>query len=186
MKTLLPTLLLTALLAPGCAVFQEKQEPLYKDVPTASTPDVPASALANAEPAPAPTPAKPVAVESPAPVKPPEPVVPAKPAPAKPVAVAEPAAPVVAEPVRETAPSRPTVTPDLSLRGKVAAYNAVGRFVVLSFHADRMPAIGQEFDVYRGDLKVGEVRITGPQREENTVGDLVGGDASAGDEVRAK
>lgn len=178
MKTLLTTLLLIALLAPGCALFKEKQEPLYKDVPEATAATVPASALAAAETAPAPAP---VVAEPVKPVEPPKPVVSVKP-----VAAAEPAPAVAAEPARVTAPSGTTITPDLSLRGKVAAYNAVGRFAVLSFQAGRMPAIGQVFGVFRGDLKVGEIRITGPQRDENTVGDLVNGDASAGDEVRAK
>lgn len=38
--------------------------------------------------------------------------------------------------------------------------------------------------VYRDGLKVGEVKITGPTRDNNTVGDLVSGVANKGDEVR--
>jgi hypothetical protein len=33
-------------------------------------------------------------------------------------------------------------------------------------------------------LKVGEVRVSGPQRDDNIVADLVTGTAAAGDEVR--
>jgi hypothetical protein len=33
-------------------------------------------------------------------------------------------------------------------------------------------------------LKVAEIKVTGPQRDNNTVADLVSGDAQVGDEVR--
>jgi hypothetical protein len=33
-------------------------------------------------------------------------------------------------------------------------------------------------------LKVAEVKVTGPQRDNNIVADLVSGDAQVGDEVR--
>lgn len=80
--------------------------------------------------------------------------------------------------------SHPIVTPDNSLTAKVVSYNSVGRFVVLSFPVGQMPEIGQSFFLYRGGLKVGEVKITGPQRDNDTVADLVTGDAQVGDEVR--
>jgi hypothetical protein len=76
------------------------------------------------------------------------------------------------------------VTPDASLAGKVVSFNAAGRFVVLSFPVGRMPAMGESLFLYRGGLKTGEIKISGPQRESNIVADLVTGDAQAGDEVR--
>ena len=76
------------------------------------------------------------------------------------------------------------ITPDASLAGKVVSYNSTGRFVVLSFPVGRVPAMGQSLFLYRGGLKTGEVKITGPQRDSNIVADLVTGDAQAGDEVR--
>ena len=76
------------------------------------------------------------------------------------------------------------ITPDASLAGKVVSYNSTGRFVVLSFPIGRVPAMGQSLFLYRGGLKTGEVKITGPQRDSNIVADLVTGDAQAGDEVR--
>jgi hypothetical protein len=76
------------------------------------------------------------------------------------------------------------VTPDNSLAGKVVAYNAAGRFVVLSFPAGPMPSQNQSIFLYRGGLKVGEIKITGPQSDNNTVGDVIDGDAQVGDEVR--
>ena len=76
------------------------------------------------------------------------------------------------------------VTPDNSLTARVVSYNASGRFVVLSFPVGQMPKLDQSLFLYRDGMKVGEVKITGPQRENNTVADLVTGEAQVGDEVR--
>ena len=76
------------------------------------------------------------------------------------------------------------VTPDTSLSAKVVSVNLVGRFVVLNFPAGQLPKTGQPFFLYRAGLKTAEVKITGPQQENNTVADLVSGDARVGDTVR--
>jgi hypothetical protein len=80
--------------------------------------------------------------------------------------------------------SEPIVTPDTSLSAKVVRYNSVGRFVVLSFPVGQMPQMGQMLFIYRAGMKVGEVKVTGPQRDNDTVADLTTGDADAGDDVR--
>jgi hypothetical protein len=76
------------------------------------------------------------------------------------------------------------VTPDNSLTARVVSYNASGRFVVLGFPVGQMPKLEQSLFLYREGMKVGEVKITGPQREDNIVADLVTGEAQVGDEVR--
>ena len=76
------------------------------------------------------------------------------------------------------------VTPDNSIAGKVFSYNDAGRFVVLSFPVGQMPRLGQDLFLYRGGLKTGEVRVTGPQQDNNIIADVVSGNAQAGDEVR--
>lgn len=76
------------------------------------------------------------------------------------------------------------VTPDTSLAAKVVRYNSTGRFVVLSFPVGQMPQSGQTFFIYRAGLKVGQIKITGPQQDNDTVADLIDGDAQAGDDVR--
>ena len=76
------------------------------------------------------------------------------------------------------------VTPDNSLTARVVSYNAAGRFVVLSFPVGQMPKLEQSLFLYRDGLKVGEVKVTGPQRDNNIVADLVTGEAQVGDEVR--
>jgi hypothetical protein len=78
----------------------------------------------------------------------------------------------------------PIVTLDTSLTAKVASYNATGRFAVLSFPVGQMPGMNQTLFLYRNGLKVGEVKVTGPQRDNDTVADLVAGTAQVGDEVR--
>ena len=76
------------------------------------------------------------------------------------------------------------ITPDESLTARVVSFNEIGRFVVLSFPLGQMPAVGQSLFLYRGGLKTGEVKISGPQRDNNIVADLTTGYAQPGDEVR--
>ncbi|MDR3456156.1 MAG: hypothetical protein P4N60_01815 [Verrucomicrobiae bacterium] len=78
------------------------------------------------------------------------------------------------------------VTPDMSLAAKVISVNTVGRFVVLSFPAEQMPKLQQTLFLYRMGMKVAEVKVTGPQQENNIVADLVTGDPKVGDTVRAE
>jgi hypothetical protein len=78
------------------------------------------------------------------------------------------------------------VTPESALVGKVALVNAAGRFVVLNFPLGKMAAVEQRLSLYRRGLKVGEVKVTGPAREDNIVADLVAGEAQVGDEARSQ
>lgn len=77
-----------------------------------------------------------------------------------------------------------TITAGTSLIGKISSINAAGRFVVITFAIGQMPANGQVLNVYRAALKVAEIKITGPQRDTNTVGDILAGEVKNGDEVR--
>jgi hypothetical protein len=76
------------------------------------------------------------------------------------------------------------ITPDTQLAGKVSRVNQDGRFVVMTFPIGHLPTLNQRLSVYRRGLKVGEIRVTGPQLDDNVVGDIGAGDAQAGDEVR--
>jgi hypothetical protein len=78
------------------------------------------------------------------------------------------------------------VTPENVLVGKVALVNTTGRFVVLNFPLGKMAVPQQRLILYRRGLKVGEVTVTGPQREDNTVADLVAGEAEVGDDARGQ
>ena len=70
------------------------------------------------------------------------------------------------------------------ISGKVMSYNKVGRFAVVNFPVTQMPPVGQTLSLFRDNLKVGEVKITGPQRDDNIIADLVKGEAQVGDQVR--
>ena len=76
------------------------------------------------------------------------------------------------------------VTPENSLTGRVLTYNEPGRFVVLDFPVGKLPGSDRTLFVYRQGLKVGEIKITGPSRDLNTVADITAGECQPGDEVR--
>jgi hypothetical protein len=75
------------------------------------------------------------------------------------------------------------VTPDFRTVGRVEMVNAEGRFVVLSFPPGRIPPPGQHWRINHRGLKIGRVTISGPQREIDTVADIVEGTANVGDEA---
>ena len=76
------------------------------------------------------------------------------------------------------------VTPDDSLVGKVAMVNQGFRFVVLNFPVGHLPVPEQHLNLYRRGVKVGEVKATSQQYDDNVVADLLTGDAEIGDEAR--
>jgi hypothetical protein len=78
------------------------------------------------------------------------------------------------------------LTPETVLMGKVARVNQDGRFVVMTFPIGHLPQLNQRLNVYRQGLKVGEIRVTGPQLDDNVVGDISAGEAQAADEVRGQ
>ncbi|HEY3857737.1 MAG TPA: hypothetical protein VGO67_25415 [Verrucomicrobiae bacterium] len=83
-------------------------------------------------------------------------------------------------------PIAPMVTPDLSPVGRVALVNGEARFVVINFPPGSVPPVGQPMSVNHRGLKVGEVKITGPQRDNDTVADLTTGAAYVGDEIKGE
>ena len=100
-------------------------------------------------------------------------------------------APVYSTPADTTPPTgtnsgQVIVTPDTSPTGTVARVNSAARFVILTFPVGQMPAVGQLLYVYRHGLKVGEIRVTAPQQDDNTAADIVSGEAALGDEIRMK
>ncbi len=191
-----------ALVLSGCATTKtskasKAEEVVYDPVPGPSQrvaslqyplPETPEDLLKPAtepkvEPAPEPK-------AAPKPKAEPKPKAKAKPAPAPTSQQAEKKVPkkTKSKPESKPAPTadEPVVTPETGTTGKVMTYNDAGRFVVLNFPVGRLPALEQQLFVYRNNLKVGEVKITGPQRDDNIVADLTTGEAQVGDEVRDK
>jgi len=76
------------------------------------------------------------------------------------------------------------ITPDDTLVGKVAMVNQGFRFVVINFPVGHLPAPEQFLNLYRGGIKVGEVKVTKQQYDDNVVADLLMGDAEVGDSAR--
>jgi hypothetical protein len=87
-----------------------------------------------------------------------------------------------------TAPTTNTflVTPDATSTGQVASVNKNLRFVVLTFPTGVVPPVGTLMNVFRRGEIVGEIKLTEPQRDNNSTADVVFGDARKGDEVRQK
>ncbi len=79
----------------------------------------------------------------------------------------------------------PTVLLAASDTGKVAMVNPSARFVVMTFPIGGVPGNDQRLNIYRHGLKVAEVKVTGPQRDNHTVADIISGEAQVNDEVRA-
>jgi hypothetical protein len=77
----------------------------------------------------------------------------------------------------------PIVTPAVSLRAEVISVNLTGRFVVIRFPGGNLPKLQQTMSLYRAGLKAGEVKISGPQMENNIVADIISGEAKVGDSV---
>lgn len=68
--------------------------------------------------------------------------------------------------------------------GKIAMVNEKARFTVISFSIGNVPPVDQRLNVYRDNLKVGELKVTGPGNDINTVADVTVGEVHVGDEVR--
>ncbi len=83
-----------------------------------------------------------------------------------------------------TANTSPVVTPSTERFGRIALVNTSARFVILSFPVGEVAEPEKRMNVYRDGLKVGELRVTGPQRDNNTVADIVIGEPHVEDEVR--
>ena len=78
-----------------------------------------------------------------------------------------------------------TVTPaPATVYGKVAHVNPTARFVVLTYPLGKLPPIEKRLSVYRNGMKVAELKVTGPARDQNTVADITAGEAQPGDEAR--
>jgi hypothetical protein len=62
--------------------------------------------------------------------------------------------------------------------------NPKARYAVLGYSLGSVPPIDSRVFSYRGGFKVGELRVTGPARENNTVADVLVGECQVGDEIR--
>lgn len=73
------------------------------------------------------------------------------------------------------------IVPDERLHGRIATVNVQGQFVVVDFNVGAIPPLQSQLSVYRGNVIVGSVRLSGPMRDNLVAGDLVNGEAAVGD-----
>ena len=67
---------------------------------------------------------------------------------------------------------------------KIVSVNSDLGFVVVDFASRPMPTPGTRISVYRGDKRVGAVRITEPVHAPLATADIVDGEVRMGDEAR--
>jgi hypothetical protein len=85
-------------------------------------------------------------------------------------------------PVRSPTTNAPPVL--LPASGRVHTVNVGLKFVVIDYTLGGMPVTGSIVSAYRGDQKVGEIKITGPERNGFVAGDVVNGFIQPEDQVR--
>jgi hypothetical protein len=68
--------------------------------------------------------------------------------------------------------------------GRISHVNTGGQFVILTYPLGKLPPVGTKLSVYRDGMKVGELKVTEPQRDQNTAADITAGEGRAGDETR--
>lgn len=88
---------------------------------------------------------------------------------------------------KKTAPVNQTgsvVTPDFKPAGKIVTFNEQARFAVVNFPVGVLPKPDHQLGVYRKGLKVGELRATAQQKDNNVIADLMTGSAQKDDDVR--
>lgn len=92
--------------------------------------------------------------------------------------------PVVAEPRQPDGRTNLAITPIPSAVARVVSVNAAAKFAVLSFPVGQLPAVDTRLSVFHEGRKSGELKVSGPQEDTFTVGDITAGSVQVGDEVR--
>lgn len=86
----------------------------------------------------------------------------------------------------EAAPATntPPATVILPASGKIHSVNAGLKFVVIDYTLGGMPPLQSVLGVYRGSEKIGQLRLSGPERNGFVAADVLEGFLQPGDEVR--
>lgn len=80
-----------------------------------------------------------------------------------------------------TAPAGATVLP---ASGRVHSLNPGLRFLVADYTLGGMPPLHSRLGVYRNDERIGEIRLSGPERNGFVAADILEGILQVGDEIR--
>ena len=92
--------------------------------------------------------------------------------------------PALAVPPEATAPPTVIIRQAHVLSGRLVLVNVGSGLCVVNFPIGKLPATDQKMLVYRNGVKVGEILITGPQRDDNIAADILSGKLQTGDEAR--
>lgn len=92
------------------------------------------------------------------------------------------------------APLTATATTNITARapsalpasGRVHSLNPGLRFLVVDYTLGNMPALGSRLNVYRNNEKIGEIKLSGPERNGFVAADIVDGILQVDDEVRTQ
>lgn len=84
----------------------------------------------------------------------------------------------------EASVQAPAARPVESLRGRVLSVNPRLRFVIIDFPTGKLPMLDQRLSLWRSDMKVAEVKISGPYRGTTVAADITAGEALPGDMAR--
>ena len=92
----------------------------------------------------------------------------------------------VPKPTPVTSDKRPPliVNPTAAVHGKIVLLNPGTRYVIVSYPFGNIPAADRRLNVYRGGLKVAEIKMNNFRLDTNIVADIVAGECQVGDEVR--
>lgn len=71
--------------------------------------------------------------------------------------------------------------PDSRLRGRIKSVNQQGQYAIIDFGLGTIPPMQTRMNVYRGSEVVGVLNLTGPSRQSIVAGDILSGEAQAGD-----
>jgi hypothetical protein len=92
----------------------------------------------------------------------------------------------VVDNVRLAATGPNKLTPATQALGKIVLVNAGLRYVVIDVGVAGVPKVGERMQVFRGDERVGEVRISKESSGSDIAADIILGELQVGDQVRAQ
>ncbi len=84
-------------------------------------------------------------------------------------------------PATNAPPANPILLPT---NGRVHSINSALRFVVIDYTLGGLPPLQSRLQVFRNDEKVGEVRLSGPERNGFVAADILDGFIQVDDQVR--
>jgi hypothetical protein len=70
------------------------------------------------------------------------------------------------------------------LNGRLTIVNSDAGVCSVNFPIGQLPALGSSLTVYRNGIRVGEIKVTGPSRDDNIAAEIVSGGLLPGDEAR--